>query len=263
MADETPLVMTRDDGAVRILTLNRGARRNPLSSAMIAALRAALAEIAASSHIRCVVLAAEGPAFCAGHDLKEIQTARAAPDHGRAVFTALMRDCAALMLAIRELPVPVMAAIEGIATAAGCQLVATCDLAIAGNAARFATPGVHIGLFCSTPMVALSRNVTNKHAMEMLLTGEMIDAETAHRFGLVNRVVPDGHALPQALLLAQSIAAKPSATIKIGKQAFYRQREMPLDDAYAFTAQVMVENLLHKEAVEGISAFVGKGRPST
>lgn len=258
MSDGTPLVLARDDGAVRILTLNRPERRNPLSSAMIAALRTSLAEVAASPSLRCVILQGEGPAFCAGHDLKEIQAARAAPDQGRAFFENLMGDCAALMLAIRDLPIPVIAVVEGVATAAGCQLVASCDLAIAGISARFATPGVHIGLFCSTPMVALSRNVAPKHAMEMLLSGEMADASTAHRFGLVNRVVPAGDALAAALTLAQSIAAKPPATIRIGKEAFYRQRDMPLDDAYAYTANVMVENLLHKEAVEGIGTFVGR-----
>ncbi len=169
-----------------------------------------------------------------------------------------MADCAALMREIVHLPLPVIAAIEGIATAAGCQLVASCDLAIAGNAARFATPGVHIGLFCSTPMVALSRNVSNKHAMEMLLSGDMIDSETAFRFGLVNRVVPAGEALPAARSLALQIASKPPATIRIGKEAFYRQREMSLDDAYAYASRVMVENMLHREAIEGIGAFVDR-----
>jgi enoyl-CoA hydratase/carnithine racemase len=160
------------------------------------------------------------------------------------------------MLDIVHTPIPVIAAVEGIATAAGCQLVATCDLAIAGTAARFATPGVHIGLFCSTPMVALSRNISNKHAMDMLLTGEMIDAETAHRFGLVNRVVAQGEALGAAIAMAKTIATKPPATLRIGKEAFYRQREMRLDEAYAYASAVMVENMLHREAEDGIAAFL-------
>ena len=253
--DHDALVLVQDMGPVRILTLNRAAQRNPLSSAMITALTNALKICGEASEIRCVVLAATGPAFCAGHDLKEIQAARNAPDAGRAFFGALMAECAALMLCIRNLPKPVIAAIEGIATAAGCQLVATCDLAVAGADARFATPGVNIGLFCSTPMVALSRNVSNKHAMEMLLTGEMITAGDAQRFGLVNTVVPAGSAQGEALRLAQIIASKPATTIKIGKAAFYHQRELTLEQAYAYTAQVMVENLLHKDAIEGIGAF--------
>ena len=250
------LVRIEDRGPVRVVTLANPARRNALSRAMIGELRAALAEIHANAEVRVVVIAGEGPALSAGHDLKEIDAARAAPDGGRAFFAALMGECAAMMLAIRALPQPVIAAVEGVATAAGCQLVATCDLAVAGADARFATPGVNIGLFCSTPMVALSRNATNKHAMEMLLTGEMIDAATAHRFGLVNRVVAAGAALEAALALANLIASKPPVTLKIGKAAFYRQKELGLDEAYSYAAQVMVENLLHREAHEGIGAFV-------
>jgi len=181
---------------------------------------------------------------------------RAMIAHGKAFFAALMAECAAMMMMLRALPQPVIAAVETVATAAGCQFVASCDLAVAGEQARFATPGVNIGLFCSTPMVALSRNVSNKHAMEMLLTGEMIDAPSAHRFGLVNRVVPEGQALYNALELAALIASKPPVTLKIGKEAFYRQKEMTLEDAYGYAAEVMVENLLHREAVEGIGAFV-------
>ena len=244
-----------DHGTIRVLTLANTARRNPLSTQVIADLRNALADIAAHPAIRAVVLAAEGPAFSAGHDLAEIQAARAEADGGRAFFEGMMAACGAMMLDITRLPVPVIAAVEGIATAAGCQLVATCDLAIAGADARFATPGVHIGLFCSTPMVALSRNVSNKHAMEMLLSGDMIDAETAHRFGLVNRVVPPGDALAEALALAGQIATKSPASIRTGKEAFYRQREMPLEDAYAYAGRVMVENMLHREAIAGIAAF--------
>jgi enoyl-CoA hydratase/carnithine racemase len=245
-------------GAIALLTLAQGKRRNPLSSGMIAALHAAIREAGASDAVRAVVISADGPAFCAGHDLAEISAERAAPDKGRAFFESLMSDCAALMLAIRNCPKPVIAAVEGIATAAGCQLVATCDLAIAGEAAGFATPGVHIGLFCSTPMVALSRNVAPKHAMEMLLSGDMHDADMAFRFGLVNRVVPMGEALPTALALAGQIAAKPPATLRIGKEAFYAQSEMPIAEAYDYASRVMVENMLHREAIEGIGAFLDR-----
>jgi enoyl-CoA hydratase/carnithine racemase len=250
------LVRVEDRGAVRILTLANPARRNALSLVMIEALHAALRAAGADKAVRVVILAGEGPAFCAGHDLREIQAARTTPDKGRAFFESLMAACTAMMLEIRAMPQPVIAAIEGVATAAGCQLVASCDLAVAGAAAKFATPGVNIGLFCSTPMVALSRNVTNKHAMEMLLTGEMIDAETAYRFGLVNRIVGAGSAVEAALMLANLIASKPAATVKIGKEAFYSQKEMPLDAAYAYTGGVMVENMLIEEAIEGIGAFV-------
>lgn len=255
-----PLVDVDDRDGIRVITLNNPARRNPLSAAMIAALHAALAETAADTTIRVVLLAHAGPAFSAGHDLKEIQAARQGVDHGRAFFARLMAACSAMMLQIRQMPQPVIAVVEGIATAAGCQLVATCDLAIAGAGARFATPGVNIGLFCSTPMVALSRNVSHKHAMEMLLTGDMIDAESAHRFGLVNRIAVTGSALAEAEALARQIASKPAATVKIGKEAFYRQHEMTLEAAYAYTSGVMVENMLMREADEGIGAFVSPKR---
>lgn len=263
MSDAATLLNIRDQNAIRVITLTNPARRNALSRTMIAMLHEALLACAeASPDIRCVIIAGEGPAFCAGHDLKEIQAARSATDNGRAFFEALMASCSAMMLAIHELPMPVIAAVEGIATAAGCQLVASCDLAIAGNDARFATPGVNIGLFCSTPMVALSRNLSDKHSMEMLLTGELIDAGSAHRFGLVNRVVSAGRALESALVMATLIASKPAATVKTGKAAFYRQREMPVDAAYAYTSGVMVENMLEREAQDGIGAFVaGKARP--
>ncbi len=256
------LVRVEDDAAVRVITLAHPARRNALSLAMIGALHAALREAAANAAIRVVILAGDGPAFSAGHDLKEIQAARAGADKGRAFFGELMAACTAMMLEIRAMPQPVIAAVEGVATAAGCQLVATCDLAIAGEVARFATPGVNIGLFCSTPMVALSRNLGNKHAMEMLLTGEMISADTALTFGLINRVVEEGEAVAAARELADQIAAKPAAIVKIGKEAFYRQKEMLLDEAYAYTGSVMVENMLMREAEAGIDAFVTR-RPPT
>jgi enoyl-CoA hydratase/carnithine racemase len=217
--------------------------------------------IAADRAIRCVVLAAEGPAFSAGHDLKEMTARRADADGGRAYFTDMMRRCSALMQAIVALRQPVVAAVEGVATAAGCQLVASCDLAIAGAGARFCTPGVDIGLFCSTPMVALSRSVARKHAMEMLLTGDLIDAETAARFALVNRVVPPGEALSEATALARRIAAKSRPVLALGKQAFHRQIVMGLADAYAHACEVMVENMMARDAQEGIGAFIEKRAP--
>ncbi|MCZ8187349.1 MAG: enoyl-CoA hydratase [Beijerinckiaceae bacterium] len=255
-----PLIHIEDHGALRVITLANPQRRNPLSTAMIETLHGALREAGGDKAVRVVLLAHEGPAFSAGHDLKEIQTARAAPDQGRGFFVALMAACSAMMLQIRSMPQPVIAVVEGVATAAGCQLVATCDLAVAGAEARFATPGVNIGLFCSTPMVAMSRNVSPKHAMEMLLTGDLVDAATAARFGLVNRVVPAGTALAEAEALARQIAGKPAAVLKIGKEAFYRQNEMPLEAAYAYASGVMVENMLMREAQEGIGAFVAPKR---
>ena len=251
----------RADG-VLVLTLARPQARNALSIAMLDALSAAFAEIAADRSVRVVVLAAEGPAFSSGHDLKEITAARNGADKGRAVFEETLSRCAAMMQQVVALPQPVIAAVEGIASAAGCQLVATCDLAIAGAHAQFCTPGVNIGLFCSTPMVALSRNLSRKHAMEMLLSGDMFDAQQAQRFGLVNRVVEAGGALEAALALAGKIASKSALTVKIGKRAFYEQAEMKLSDAYDYASRVMVENLLARDADEGISAFVQKRPPS-
>ncbi len=262
MQSPSPVLSRTDDGPVAVLTLCRPQKRNPLSEALIAALTAELEAIAADARIRAVVLGAEGPGFCAGHDLKEMSARRADADRGRAYFADVLGRCAAMMTRIVRLPQPVIAAVEGIAAAAGCQLVASCDLVVAGGDARFSTPGVHIGLFCSTPMVALSRSVSNKHAMEMLLLGDMADAATAHRFGLVNRVTTAGGALAEALAMARVIASKSPLTVKTGKQAFYRQAEMGLDDAYAYAGGVMVENLLARDAEEGISAFVGKREPN-
>lgn len=256
-----PLIERTDDGGVALLTLNRPHTRNALSEAMITALSDTFTEIAADRRVRAIVLAAKGPAFCAGHDLKEITEHRNDPDGGRAYMRELMTRCSAMMQLMHRLPQPVIAAVEGAATAAGCQLVATCDLAVASKTARFATPGVHIGLFCSTPMVALSRNVAPKHAMEMLLTGEMLSADDAYRIGLVNRVVPPGTERDEALRLARQIAAKSTMTIKLGKEAFYRQLDMSLADAYRYANEVMVENMLARDAQEGISAFVEKRTP--
>ena len=240
--------------------MTRPAARNALSTAMMRALQQAL-ETAADDNSRVIVLAAEGQAFCSGHDLKEMTALRQEPDCGRAAFAAIFARCSEFMQTIVRHPKPVIAQVQGIATAAGCQLVASCDLAVASEDAHFATPGVNIGLFCSTPMVALSRNVARKHAMEMLLTGEMIPAERAREIGLVNRVVPASELDTETMQLAQLIASKPRATLKIGKEAFYRQREMSLSDAYDYASRVMTENMLHAEAGEGICAFLEKREP--
>lgn len=257
-----PPPLTRHDAdGVATLTLSRPDIRNPLSEDALAALGGALADIGADASIRAVILAAEGPVFSAGHDLKEMSAHRADPDRGRAYFADILGRCAAMMQAITALPQPVIAAVEGVATAAGCQLVASCDLAVAGTAARFCTPGVHIGLFCSTPMVALSRNLSPKHALEMLLLGEMVSAEDAARMGLVNRVVAEGAALAEAGNMAAIIAVKSPLTLRIGKRAFYEQREMGLADAYTHASAVMVDNMLARDAAEGIAAFMEKREP--
>jgi enoyl-CoA hydratase/carnithine racemase len=256
-----PLVLAADAGAVRTLTLNRAAARNALSQSLMAALQNALDAAAADRAVRVVVIAAEGPAFSSGHDLKEMTAHRADADKGKAFFAALFAQCSRLMQTVVQHPKPVIAQVQGIATAAGCQLVASCDLAVASSAAKFATPGVNIGLFCSTPMVALSRNVARKHAMEMLLTGEMIEAEEARRIGLINRVVAPEALAEETAKLAALIATKPHGTLKIGKEAFYRQLEMGLAAAYDYASEVMTLNMLHAEAEEGIGAFVDKREP--
>jgi enoyl-CoA hydratase/carnithine racemase len=260
MATEQLLLRENVDD-IAVLTLNRADARNSLSQAMLASLRSELAALGDDKRVRAVVLAGNGPAFCAGHDLKELAAHRADADRGRGFTVRIMESCSAVMLAIMRLPQPVIAAVETTATAAGCQLVATCDLAVASAAARFATPGVHIGLFCSTPMVALSRNVARKHAMEMLLTGESISADDALRIGLVNRVVEPGAAREHALQFARKIAAKSAAIVRIGKEAFYRQAEMGIADAYAYASQVMVENMMARDAAEGVAAFLEKRTP--
>lgn len=261
MSDSILLAARPRDG-VLMLTLNRAQARNALSEAMLAALTAAVDEAGRDASVRAVVLAANGPAFSAGHDLKELTARRADADGGLAYFTDIMGRCAAMMQAIVACPKPFIAAVSGVASAAGCQLVATCDLAVASEAARFSTPGVNIGLFCSTPMVALSRNLSRKHAMEMLLLGEMLDANGAASFGLVNRVVPAGREIDEAIAMAGTIASKSSLTVAIGKEAFYRQLELPLADAYAEAAAVMVRNMMARDAEEGICAFIDK-RPPT
>ncbi|HET7335272.1 MAG TPA: enoyl-CoA hydratase [Rhizomicrobium sp.] len=260
-ANNMALVLRSDKDGVRRLTLNRADARNALSAALMGALQQALDDTAADQSVRVVVIAANGKVFSSGHDLKEMAALRGSADKGRAAYEALFTQCSRLMQTIVRLPVPVIAQVQGVATAAGCQLVASCDLAVAAADARFATPGVNIGLFCSTPMVALSRNVSRKAAMEMLLTGEMVAAEDAKQIGLINRVVSPAELESETWKLAQLVASKPRATVKTGKEAFYRQLEMGLDDAYAYTSKVMTENMLAAEAKEGIGAFIEKRKP--
>ncbi|CAA9312519.1 MAG: Enoyl-CoA hydratase [uncultured Microvirga sp.] len=260
--EAAPVLLRSDEAGIVTLRLNRPEARNALSEALLDALTDQLDRVAEDSSVRAVILAAGGAVFSAGHDLKEMRARRSDPDRGRAYFTDVMGRCSAMMQRIVALPQPVIAAVEGLATAAGCQLVASCDLAVAGAGARFCTPGVHIGLFCSTPMVALSRNLSRKHAMEMLLLGETIGAEEAHRFGLVNRVVAMGEAEGEAQRLAGVIASKSPLALKIGKRAFYEQAEMGLSDAYRHASAAMVENMLARDAEEGIGALMEKRTPA-
>ena len=257
MADAQMLLRNDLDG-ISTLTLNRPNARNSLSLDLIRILRAELENIKHDQQVRVVILAGAGPAFCAGHDLKEIRSAEYANDY----TTKLFNECAQLMLEIVKLPKPIIARVHGVATAAGCQLVASCDLAIAAEDSLFATPGVNIGLFCSTPMVALSRNVSPKHAMEMLLTGDLIDAKTAVRFGLVNEMTSLEGLEERTFSLAKQIASKSPLTLAIGKEAFYRQLEMPLSEAYNYARDVMVGNLNTLDAKEGIDAFIDKRIPT-
>jgi enoyl-CoA hydratase/carnithine racemase len=252
----TDILLRHDGDNIATLTLNRPAARNALSTALMEALDAALETIAGDPTIHAVILAANGPAFCAGHDLREI---RANPS--RSAYEAVFALCSRLMQRIVNLPKPVIAQVHGIATAAGCQLVASADLAIAADTARFATPGVNIGLFCSTPMVALSRAVGRKAAMEMLLTGDLIQAARAQQLGLINRVVPEANLSAATRALATQIATKSPLTVAIGKEAFYRQAEMPLAAAYDYASDVMTRNMLARDAAEGIDAFLSKREP--
>ncbi|AXY43673.1 enoyl-CoA hydratase [Halomonas sp. JS92-SW72] len=256
MSDSTPPLRRRDEGGVATLTLSRPESFNALSEAMLVALKEELGRLANDGSVRCVVIAAEGRAFCAGHDLKQM---RANPD--KAYYQELFARCGRVMQAIVELPIPVIARVQGIATAAGCQLVASCDLAVAARSARFAVSGINAGLFCSTPAVALSRNVSRKRAMELLLTGEFIDAETARDWGLINRVAEDD-ALDEAVAaLTDSICAKSAVAVRTGKGMFQRQLQMPLDEAYAFAGEVMACNMMAEDAGEGIDAFIEKRPP--
>lgn len=249
------------EGAVARLVLNRPAARNSLSLAMLDELTDAITKLGSDPEVHVIVIAANGPGFCAGHDLKELTAAREQPDGGKAFFERAMGKCVRMMMSIVRCPKPVIAEVHGIATAAGCQLVATCDLAVAAEDAQFATPGVNIGLFCSTPMVALTRNVGRKPAMRMLLTGDMVRAEEAQAMGLVSDVAESSDLTETTMALASRIAAKSPATLKIGKETFYAQVEMPLPEAYEFTAEVMVLNMLEPDAQEGIGAFFEKRAP--
>jgi enoyl-CoA hydratase/carnithine racemase len=250
------------DGATARLTMNAPDRLNALSDEMLAALQTTLDDIAATPDIRVVTLSGRGKAFCAGHDLKQMTALRQAEDGGAAGFRDLFERCSRVMARIQSMPQPVIAQVHGIATAAGCQLVATCDLAVAAQGTRFGVNGVNIGLFCSTPMVALSRNIPRKQAFEMLTTGDFISADRAREVGLVNRVVPEQDLEAETQALADQIAAKLGVAVKIGKQAFYQQLQMPVDQAYAYTGDVMVENMLHRDTKEGISAFLEKRDPT-
>jgi enoyl-CoA hydratase/carnithine racemase len=255
-------ILLRDDAeGVATLTLNAPERLNPLSDAMLAALAAQFVALESDRSVRAVILRGAGKAFCAGHDLREMQAGRQNADGGRDYFRDLFDRCARVMQAIPRLPQPVIAQVHGIATAAGCQLVASCDMAVAAEGTRFGVNGVNIGLFCSTPMVALSRNVPRKAALEMLTTGRFVEADEARALGLVNRVVPVESLAQETRSLALAVASKLSAAVKIGKQAFYRQIEMPVDEAYAYTGAVMVENMMWRDTEEGIAAFLEKRRP--
>lgn len=252
----TDILLRSDEEGVATLTLNRVEARNALSMGLMAALIDEFKELGRDPSVKVVVLAANGPAFCAGHDLRELNS-----DPTAEAYEAVFQRCAQLMMTITRLPKPVIAKVHAMATAAGCQLVATCDLAIAADCAKFATPGVNIGLFCSTPMVALTRAVGRKAAMEMLLTGLPIHAVEAERIGLVNRVVNPGQLDKAVGDLASTIASKSPYTLAVGKEAFYRQAEMGLDEAYAYASAVMVKNMLSDDAAEGIDAFINKRHP--
>ena len=251
-----------DTGAVTRLVMNAPERLNALSDEMLAALHTSLDEIANDRSIRAVIISGNGKAFCAGHDLKQMTAGRQAEDGGKAYFKDLFDRCAAMMARVQSMPQPVIAQVHGIATAAGCQLVATCDMAIAAQGTKFGVNGVNIGLFCSTPMVALSRNIGRKQAFEMLTTGAFIEAERAEALGLINRVVAPEALENEAMALADTVASKLGTAVKIGKEAFYNQIEMNVADAYAYTGNVMVENMLDRDTSEGIAAFLEKRDPT-
>ncbi|MEZ5924008.1 MAG: enoyl-CoA hydratase [Hyphomicrobiaceae bacterium] len=257
----TPVLIRERKGAVAILRLNRPEQRNGLDEALLTALQQSFVRLSAHRDVRAIVIAANGPVFCAGHDLKELTAHRKDSDGGRAFFEKIMGQCSTLMQSVMKCPKPVIAAVHATATAAGCQLVATCDLAVAADSAKFCTPGVNIGLFCSTPMVALSRNVPRKIAMEMLLLGEMLGAAEAAAYGLVNRVVPADKVLEEAMAMAERIASRSPVAVEIGKEAYYAQLELGVGQAYGYASEVMVHNMLMAEAEEGIGAFLEKRSP--
>ena len=244
-----------------ILTFNTPEKLNVLSEEMLKELSATLRKCASNQSTHVVILKSTGKAFCAGHDLKQMQNERNNSDKGLKYFNELFRRCGKFMMSIKKLPQPVIASVNGIATAAGCQLVASCDLAVASSDASFGVNGVNIGLFCSTPMVALSRNVAKKHAMEMLLTGDMIDSKNAKAIGLINDHVSKDMLIEETLSIANKIASKSAMTVKMGKQAFYIQSELELSEAYKYTSKIMVENMLKEDAKEGIDAFINKRNP--
>ncbi len=250
-----------DTGAVANLTLNAPEKLNALSDGMLAALQDEFSRLSEQPHIRAVTLSGAGKVFCAGHDLKEMTAGRQAADGGKAYFKDLFDRCARMMMTIQKLPQPVIAQVHGIATAAGCQLVASCDMAVAAHGTRFGVNGVNIGLFCSTPMVALTRNVPRKHAFEMLSTGQFIETQRAEQIGLINKSVPFEDLDQETARLANIVADKLGAAVKIGKEAFYNQVQMPLDQAYAYAGDVMVENMLYRDTAEGIAAFLDKRSP--
>ena len=256
------LVLREDFGRVARLTLNNPAKLNPLSEAMLARLQAEIDRLAVDASVKVVILRGAGKAFCAGHDLKEMQRARAASDdRGRAYFQALFAQCGRMMTSLTRLPQPVIAEVQGVAAAAGCQLAATCDMVVAADTARFGVNGVNIGLFCSTPMVALTRAVPPKAAFEMLTTGEFVDAARARELGLVNRTAPEEGLSDAAMQLAETVAGKLGVALRIGKEAFHAQREMTLEAAYAYTGRVMAENMIHRDTEEGVQAFLEKRAP--
>lgn len=255
------LQSTRKSEGILRLTLNDPDRRNTLSEAMLGELKKAISDASINTDVRVIVLAAQGSVFCAGHDLKELTAQRKNFDGGRAYFSQILSRCSDVMINIINCPKPVVAEVDGLATAAGCQLVASCDLAVASERAQFCTPGVNIGLFCSTPMVALSRNLQNKHAMEMLLTGDTISADRAANIGLVNRVVPPMEIEQASMKMATKIASKSGHTLALGKRAFYQQKGMGLTEAYEYASEVMVKNMMSFDAAEGISAFIEKRAP--
>ena len=261
MSTTEKILIREAKGAVATLTLNSPAKLNALSEQMLDDLTRELSELNDDETVRVIILKGSGKAFCAGHDLREMTNGRQAEDQGRSYFQNLFDKCSSMMMSIRTMRQPVIAQVHGIATAAGCQLVASCDLAVAAEDTRFGVNGVNIGLFCSTPMVALSRNIPSKHAFEMLTTGEFIDAHRARDLGLINRVVAPDALEAETRKLAEKLAEKLGAAVRIGKEAFYKQLEMGLADAYSYTSEVMAENMLYRDTENGISAFLNKQKP--
>ncbi|MGB0687846.1 MAG: enoyl-CoA hydratase [Paracoccaceae bacterium] len=256
------LLERHDTNSIAHLKMNAPEKLNALSEEMLSALQSQFDSLQNDRQIRAVILSGSGKAFCAGHDLKEMTAGRQAEDGGKAYFTELFQKCARMMTSIQKLPQPVIAQVHGIATAAGCQLVASCDMAVAADSTRFGVNGVNIGLFCSTPMVALSRNIPRKQAFEMLTTGQFINAERARELGLVNRIASEDELEEATTELAETVASKLAVAVKIGKEAFYNQLQMPLSEAYDYTGSVMAENMLFRDTEEGISAFIEKRDPN-